>query len=64
MFKNIFLNIFHFFGKIRYFAFFKYFKNILPIFRNYCEKKEEKPFFEQLFTVFSSYPRLVILVKV
>ena len=33
------------------------------IFRNYSEKKEEKPLFEQLFTVFSSYPNFVILVK-
>ena len=43
--KNIFLNILHFFGKIEYFAIFKYFLNILPIFRNYCEKKKEKTLF-------------------
>ena len=54
--KKYFFRYFALFRKIKYFNYFKYFLNILPIFRNYSEKKDEKPFFEQLFAVFSSYP--------
>ena len=65
--KKFFLNILHFFGKIKYFAYFKYFLNILPIFRNYCEKKEETRFFEQLFSfqflsTFSYFGKSLILL--
>ena len=49
--KDIFLCVLHIFGKNKYFAYFKYLLNILTILRNYSEKKEEKPFFEHLFTL-------------
>ena len=52
--KNIFSkNILHFFGKTKYFA----------DFQKLLRKKKERPYFEQLFRVFSSYLHLVILVK-